>query len=336
MFAHRHFHARWLLALSMIPLLLARHSAAADSPSDEAVVDERRAAAKTKYQQGADAYSAGNYKDAVDLFLAADHLAPSAPLSFNIARAYEKLGDDSGSLRWYRDFLRRNPNAANAENVRSLIATLAQALAKKGVQQLTVLSSPAGATVTIDDQPLGVTPWTGELSPGKHHVLLTERGYTDGQRDVDLARTEPMDLTVRLEQRPEPVAPLAATPVSAPTAPPPASAPRPSKGGTLGVLPWVTLGASAAAFGGALTFELLRRGAESDAKKETTQLGYQAQLSTEQSRQTTARVFLGVGGGLLIGGAIMLLVDSHAPAQPASAGLLCVPGACAVTARGRF
>ena len=90
-----------LLALSMAATVLIWQSSgvadapSVDVPSDEAVMEQRRVQAKDKYQQGAAAYAASRYKDAVDLFLSADHLAPSAPLSFNIARAYEKLGDDS-------------------------------------------------------------------------------------------------------------------------------------------------------------------------------------------------------------------------------------------------
>src|SRR4051794_9477406 len=183
----------WLCAVSLAAACVARQpNARADAPSDEAAMEQRRAAAKSKYQQGAEAYSAGRFKDAVDLFLAADKLSPSAPLSFNIARAYEKLADDAGALRWYRDYLRRNPDANNAATVRPLITALAESLQKKGVQQLTVLTSPAGATVTVDDQPLGVTPWTGELPPGEHHLLLSLRGYADAERSVSLAADQPL------------------------------------------------------------------------------------------------------------------------------------------------
>ena len=152
MLVHRRSPAAWAFFASItLAVLVCPRPAAADPTSDEAAAEERRNAAKSKYQQGADAYAAGHFKDAVDLFLSADHLAPSAPLSFNIARAYEKLGDDSGALRWYRDYLRRNPGASNAESVRGLIATLAHSLQNKGIQQLSILSSPVGATVTIDD-----------------------------------------------------------------------------------------------------------------------------------------------------------------------------------------
>jgi len=296
-------------------------------------MEQKRAAAKSKYQQGAEAYSAGRFKDAVDLFLAADQLAPSAPLSFNIARAYEKLADDAGALRWYRDYLRRNPDATNASTVRPLIAALAESLRKKGVQQLTVLTSPAGATVTVDDQPVGVTPWTGELPPGEHHLLLSLRGYADAERNVSLVADQPLDTNVRLEQQ---------APSSAPVVPPaavlPPSAPPPrdttSHGKKLGIVPWVTLAAGTAALGGALTFEMLRRSAESDAKAAETQIDYQAHLQTEQSRQTAARVFLGTGGALLLAGGLMLLLDKDT--SPHSASLVCLPGGCGLLAQGKF
>ena len=326
-----------LCALSLAAVCLLHRANAfadADAPSDEAVMEQRRAEAKTKYQQGAEAYSAGRFKDAVDFFLAADRLAPSAPLSFNIARAYEKLPDDAGALRWYRDYLRRNPEAANASTVRPVIAALAESLRKKGVQQLTVLSTPAGATVTIDDQPLGVTPWTGELRPGEHRLLLSLRGYADAEQKLSLAADQPLDTNVRLEQQstvsvaapPPPAAPPAATPTKDTS----------SHGRKLGVVPWVTLAAGGAALGGALTFELLRRSAESDAKGADTQLEYYDHLQTAESRQTTARVFLGTGGALLLAGGLMLLLDRDTSSHAASAGFVCLPGGCGLTARGNF
>jgi len=325
-----------LCALSLAAVcLLHRPNAYADAPSDEAAAEQRRAEAKSKYQQGAEAYSAGRFKDAVDLFLAADRLAPSAPLSFNIARAYEKLSDDAGALRWYRDYLRRNPDASNASTVRPLIATLADSLRKKGVQQLTVLTSPAGATVTVDDQPLGVTPWTGELRPGEHHVLLSLRGYADAEQSLSLAADQPLDVNVRLEQQSS-VA-VEAAPIPAAAAPSPApTKDTSSHGKKLGVVPWVTLAAGTAALGGALTFELLRRSAESDAKGADSQLEYYDHLQTAESRQTTARVFLGTGGALLVAGGLMLLLDRDTSSHAASAGLICLPGGCGLTARGNF
>lgn len=323
-----------VLALS---IAVPRNSAAADSPSDESVVEQRRTEAKSKYQEGVTAYERRRYKDAVDLFLAADRLLPSAPLSFNIARAYERLGDDSSALRWYRDYLRRDLAAPNADAVRETVAELAAALAQKGVQQVSVFSTPAGATVSIDDQPVGVTPWTGDLALGKHRVLLSYRGRRDAARDLELGAVEPLDLEVQMEPAPTPAEPTA--PPSAAASPPPQAplaAPAPAPGGKkLGPWPWVTLGAGAAALGGSLTFEMLRRSSESEAEGERTQLGFQSAIDAMESRKTTARVLLGVGGAVVIAGGVLLLLDgSSAPRNQVGFG--CVPDGCALNLGSRF
>ena len=311
--------------------------AAANSPSDEAAIEERRAQAKAKYEQGADAYATGHYKEAVEFFLAADKLAPSAPLSFNVARAEEKLGDTTAALRWYRDYLRRSPAVKNAADVKTTIAALAATLAKKGIQQLTVLSTPEGASVEVDEQPAVLAPWTGELHPGRHHLSFSRAGYVDAQRDIDLNADEPIDVIVQLEQASN-AAGAGSTRGRSHLGEIPAGE-RPAndaaaRGPGLGLLPWVTVGVGTAALGGALTFELLRKSAEDDAKH-ATQVAYQGQLDREQSRQMSARIFLGVGSALVAAGGVMLLLDTK-PKSHVAAGLMCLPNMCAASALGRF
>jgi hypothetical protein len=291
-------------------LLATPRSWAQDAPSEQGQADARRSEAKARYERGVEAYSAGRFKDAVDHFLAADQLSPSAPLSFNIARAYEKLGDDSGALRWYRDYARRSPNAPNIADVGVLVTRYEEQLAKKGVQQLTVLSTPSGATVTIDAAPVGVTPWTGDIPPGRHKVELTLRGYGDSTTELDLGADHAKDLNVRLTEAPLAASPAAGTPapVTVINQTGPSSPARAEKGG-LGILPVVVLGAGGAVLGGALTFEILRQGSERQAKRESTQVGYKTKLDEMTSRRTTARVLLGIGGGLVVVGGALLVVD---------------------------
>lgn len=326
--------------------------AADAAPSDEAVSEARRNDAKAKYQAGVEAYEKHRYKQAVDLFLDADKLAPSAPLSFNIGRAYERLGDDTSALRWYRDYLRRSASAPNAAEVRELVAKLASALSKRGVQQVTVLSLPTGATVTIDDQAVGVTPWTGELAPGKHHLLVTSRGHADMERDFELQPTEPLDVSLRLEAATQlspssaspgvvpsggatspgtqPASPASAPPGTAPAAAPKENSPR------FGPWPWISAGVGAAALGGALAFELMRRSAEDDAQHESVQVDFQSAVDRMESRKTTARILLGVGGVALATGAVLFVVDNTRRSPSTRVGFSCAPGGCALSAEGRF
>ncbi len=274
-------------------------AAGANSESDPA----RRAQAKAKYQQGVDAYRAERYADAVRSFLEADAISPSAALSYNIARAYEKLADDAQTLRWYRNYLRLNPQAANRTEVEGYVKTLSATLAKKGIQQVTVLSAPPGATVAIDGQPLGVTPLTVELPPGTHKSQLSSRGYADTASDFTLAAGTPLDVSVTLQP-----APRAASSSTAPAAPA-------ASGRRFGIVPWVTLGVAAVCLGGAGIFELSRRSAQSDAKDEPVQLPFEQNVDAMNGRRDAARVLLGVGSVLAVTGGVLLVFNTRVTSE---------------------
>lgn len=338
------------LMLSLPLPALAQNAGNAPDPTTE---EGKRAEGKARYERGVEAYSAGRYKDAIDLFLQADSLAPSAALSFNIARAYEKISDDASTLQWYRDFRRRAPDAKNGAEVDEHIHQLELVLAKKGVQQLTVLSTPFGATVVVDEQPVGVTPYTGQLPPGTHKVVLSLRGYADSEHKIELAAERAQDLTVPLvpararpatpggaDEPATPDKPATATPGAVPSQDQTATGPR------FGIWPYVGLGAGALALGGALGFELSRRSAENAAKEDDTQIGYSDKLEQEKSRQKAARIFAAVGGVLVVAGGTLLVLDLTRPSAPAAQagskpprarlGVACLPGACAFDLRGQF
>lgn len=296
--------AKSLIAIALIGSLLMtaqRPALAEDGPTTATRSEQQRALAEAKYQQGVAAYLSEHYADAVRFFLEADALSPSPALSFNIARADEKLADDAATLRWYRSYMRLDPQGPKATEVQESIKRLADALAQKGIQQITVLSTPAGATVGIDDQALGVTPLTVELRPGTHHLLLTLRGFADAAHSFTLEASSPMDLSFELQAAPK------ALPVGVVGANPPA--PPKDAGRRFGVVPWIVLGAGAAALGTAAVFEVRRRSAQNAAIADSTQLATQQDLDARDSRQTMARVFLGVGGVLAVTGSLLLVFE---------------------------
>jgi tetratricopeptide (TPR) repeat protein len=315
-----------LLLLGQVP-----KAWAANTSSAEAQVEARRSEAKRWFSRGVDHYRAARYPDAVRAFLEADKLVPSPALSFNIARAYEQLGEISSALRWYRDYLRRDPAARNAAEVKGRITALATELSQRGVQQLTVLSEPSGATVSIDGLPIGVTPFTGELQPGKHQVVLDLPGYREASAEVLLGRRLPGELRIALET--EPGRPdraglserkKAATSMAQP------SGPR-----RFGVAPWLVAGTGVLGLGGALGFELARRADERQARRAPSQLAYQEKLEDAERDQTTARVLLGVGGGLLVTGGVMLIFNDRTKTATRM-GLGCTPKGCTAQANGSF
>ena len=295
---------------------------AADGQSEAQNTDDQRLSrAKAKYEEGVEAYRALRYADAVRLFLEADAISPSAVLSYNIARAYAKLADDAQTLRWYRNYLRLNPEAKNAAEVAEYVRALSDALAKRGLQQLTILTSPSGATVVIDGNPLGVSPLTVELHPGKHSVLLSLRGFSDFNDDFLLPQATAIDLNVALVKGPSDNR----TPADAEREP----------GRRFGIVPYVTLGAAAACLGGAAFFELSRRSAQSSAANEQVQLDYERDIEAMNSRQTTARVLLGVGSVLAVTGVTLLVFNARSAPQ-SRAVVAGVPGGATFSLERHF
>jgi tetratricopeptide (TPR) repeat protein len=315
------------LAVGLTFALSTAAPAQAQAPSAEGQAEARRSAAKEKFDQGVAAYKAQRYQDAVKLFMEADAMAPSSALSFNVARAFEKLEDISGALRWYRDFLRRSPQASNAVEVRAKVAELAAALSQRGVQQVSILSEPPGATVLLDDQNVGVTPLTRDTAPGKHRLVLRLEGYAEQNTELRLEPQTPQDVLLQL--------------VPASAAPPPNRvatsaddrAPL-ARGPRFGVVPYVVMGAGAAGLLGALGFEISRRSADSDAEQ-APQTEFQDRYDAMESRQTTARVLAGVGGALLVTGGVLFLVDRQREPGPGVA-VGCTGAGCGLFARGSF
>lgn len=329
---------------SLLPALVLlcpeRAFAAGDKPQASSAAQPLEVA-RARYRQGVEAYQAGHYRESIDYFLEADRVSPSAALSYNIALAYEKIDDPAAALRWYRDYLRRAPDTKDRASVETIIQSFEARLASKGVQQVTILTEPASATVLVDGKPVGVTPWTMEVPPGAHTLEIRHDGFETVKQSIDVPADHATDLQVTLQAAQQ--APAAA-PATAPSAPASAQAPatadqgtKTSGGSTLTTLGIVGLAAGGAALIGAGTFELLRRGTEDDAKKETTQVGYADRFDTMQSQQTAARVLLGTGVAFAAAGGILLYLGlSKSSDSSPAVGVGCAPGGCVSTVRGRF
>jgi TolA-binding protein len=184
--------------------------AAALKTETEGPEAEGKARAQAIFEQAVAAYKEGRYFDAVELFLETSRIYPDSKLCFNIARAYEGLGNSGGALRYYREYLRRTPNAADRADVENSVRQLELALSQKGMQQMSVFSTPDGAVLAIDGQPVALTPWTGETWPGKHRLTLTHPGYIEGQQVVELSPLRAVDVQVELKAEPpaKPATPL--------------------------------------------------------------------------------------------------------------------------------
>lgn len=298
-----------------------------------------RTNAQAHYDRGALAYREQDYEIAIEQFLLADRWAPRAALSFNVARAYENLREPSRALQYYRDYLRRGADASNREEVTRRVRELQSALGERGVQQVTVRSKPPGAAVYVDGKWRGETPWTGELPLGTHQLQARHDGHESVRVALTLDASRAQDLELDL---PAADAADGASAGGHGSVGPRMDTTDPSEvdephGSSLQPWPWLALAAGGTTLAAAGVFELLRRDAEADAVSARYQTDYYDDRERMNSRQTTARVLLGVSAVFVLTGGVLALIDGAQPAtEHAAVALGCDPTTCLGTWTGSF
>ena len=90
--------------------------------------------------------------------------------------------------------------------------------------RLNVRSTPAGATVFVDDREAGRTPTAvRDLTEGPHRIRIARDGYAPHDRRIVITRERPAQLITATLARPTPTAARPAAPTAAHTLPPPAA-----------------------------------------------------------------------------------------------------------------
>src|SRR5262245_55590412 len=131
-----------LYAWSLCLLLsLSASAARGDDVADEADLH---------FRLGAELYTAGNYRGALEHFLASNRLVPNRNVVFNIARAYEKLQRYPEAHRYYDAALAAETDADARQKLEAALAQL-----KPHVAVLDIRTDPPGATLYIDRRDLG-------------------------------------------------------------------------------------------------------------------------------------------------------------------------------------
>ena len=343
------------------PSSAAEPTGSGSAAGPEAGPTEAQTRALEKYDQGVAAFDQGRYEEAVALFLQADEIAHSAAFAFNAGLAYEKMGDLQKAARWSREYLKRKPNAPDRASVEARIKGYEKALREQGVQQLTVVTEPPDASVTLDGKDVGVTPWTGEIMAGEHKVLVQLPGYWKVERTFKSGKDRPVKLTLQLlsDKDVGPGAPRSGGTGAAAQQgelegqlPDEGAAPEGGTTSATAVVGGVSLALGIGGFVGAVAMELSRSAAESDARDAETQIEAGDALDTMKDRRLVAQVLAGVGAGLTALGAVLLIVDltsdkSEEPGTEPGASptettarafmdLGCMAGSCGVRLRGAF
>lgn len=322
-------------AAALACLLLTANAVAQQAPDDD--VKER---ARILYERAADAYAKKRNFEAIELFKAAAALTPNPLFSHNIAVAYEDLGDVRNALRYYREFLRSAEASVDRGPDEERVAKLEARLGELGVQQLTIMSRPSQAIAFVDDVPVGVTPWTGELVPGAHQVRVESAGHRPARAEVNLPQHRSAELLLELSPQAEPPGAGATAPAAVQD-----ESPKMSLLGRVKPLSWALLGTGAGSLGGALFFELSRASSARRAESAGNAVDEARARGAADAKQSASLLLFGVGGAFTVAGGILTVLDlvsePHSRARTNARRALsfsaaCAPGSFAATATGRF
>ena len=116
-----------------------------------------------------------------------DRLAPNKNVIFNIARAYEQLGQFPEAWRHYSDYVALETDPERKKGAEDALARI-----QSKVALLKVQTRPEGAVIYVDRKNLGargVTPRSLALEPGEHTIIAELDGY-------EVAESKPVNVTL--------------------------------------------------------------------------------------------------------------------------------------------
>lgn len=324
----------WFLLLAAMAVFMVAQSA-------QAQTEEELAGARSAATQGAKAFQAGQWEQAIDMFERAESLVHAPPHLLYMARAHEKLGSLVTARELYNKIIREKlaPDAPEAFGEAQAAARAEIQAIEPRLASLTVsVSAPQGVTplVTMDGKqvPAALLGVPRPVDPGEHVIEASAQGYLPAQAKAVLAEGGADSVTLTLTPDPQAAAAGAAPPDEPASAAPHASPATPEdtgatmKGGSLRLPAYISFGVGAVGLGAGVLFTLQSASKRSDANDKfeacaSRGIGGECRqddpLSSEVadlddqagSAQTLAIVGYAVGGlGIAAGVTLLLLDDS--------------------------
>jgi outer membrane receptor for ferrienterochelin and colicins len=161
--------ARRLLSLGLLLAI------AIESESGLARADGLADEAELHFQIATERYQRGEFREALEHFLASNRLVPNKNVTFNIARTFEQLRRFADAHRYYTDALELEDNPQTIKDIHAAIQRIAPHVAV-----LSVETTPPRATIYIDRKDLGSrgrSPRPLALPEGRYRVIAELPGY---------------------------------------------------------------------------------------------------------------------------------------------------------------
>jgi tetratricopeptide (TPR) repeat protein len=148
------------------------------------------------FDRGVALYREIDYTAALVEFKRAYALSPNTAVLYNIGEAEYQLQDYAGALTTFTRYLAEAP----ADSGRRLEVENDMTVLQARVGHLVIVTIPAGAEVSVDDQPAGKTPLNDRVlvSVGHRKITAVHPGRTSVTRFVDVAADDNVSVTLEL------------------------------------------------------------------------------------------------------------------------------------------
>lgn len=148
-------------------------------------------------QQGARAYAEGRYRQAIEYFRSSREAGGPPLEQWNVAKCLERLDEPEAAEKELLRYL-DEPGLPSADRYEAQ-----QELAdiRKKPAQLTVVTTPPGAQLILDDHHVDrKTPASTEAAPGPHVLLVELAGYEPVKKRLELRFGRVYLLELRLDR----------------------------------------------------------------------------------------------------------------------------------------
>jgi tetratricopeptide (TPR) repeat protein len=157
-----------------------------------------------RYARGLALYGDGEFLLALVEFERAYQLSNNYKVLYNIGQVRIQLGRYAKAKEALEDYLKAGGTSLSAERTQAVnkdLATLEERTAS-----LNVVTSEAGADISLDGKVIGTSPLTAPVivDAGEHNLVLHKSGFYDSAQSVTLAGHDQLELKVEL--KPIPVA----------------------------------------------------------------------------------------------------------------------------------
>jgi hypothetical protein len=121
------------------------------------------------FERGEAQFQQGDFGAAIANFREAERLRTTPEVAFDLAKCFEKLGDEAFATLYFRQYLRRAPDASDTPEVAQKVGAVIAKLEASGLGYLE-LEVPRGTDIRVNGRLYPVSPVALFAAPGEYDV----------------------------------------------------------------------------------------------------------------------------------------------------------------------